>query len=700
MWAAMLAMTMLQPRAEHLRILDLSGSNLDSRGNLRGAIPNAVDSWSNMERLHMSYQDLRGAIPNAVGSWSKMERLFLRLQNVSGPIPHAFGSMTALQMLDLSAPARVYAPRLPGNLRGAIPSAVGYWSKMIEFKIDSQILSGSIPDAVGSMPGLQILGLSGTWEETSHVKGNSSCERWSISGNSLRGAIPHAVGSWSKMTALGLTFLRLSGPIPDAAGSMTALVKFEIRVASLSGPIPHAVGSMTALVQLNMDLACLRGPIPHVIGSMTALSACMVSGNNLRGPIPESVSSMIALQTFNVGSNRLCGPIPNAVGSWVALLYFNADENSLCGPIPHAVGSWMPLFSFFGDYSGLSGPIPHVVSSWIALMDLHVDFNSLRGPIPHAVGSLTHLSVLSVSSNSLSGTIPAAMTWNARLRMFSSSDNQLSGSIPSGFFTGCDIICVHHNQFTSTFPVLKDVISLTASGNLFEGGLSNNLNSKLMAFDVSGVPGRSGGLIGPLPPALRQASELKILTIAHQKMYGDIPSFASTLWLLALHDNRLKVLPAIDFEDDGSKTAIFLYNNLLSCSVPTGCNATAKTSIITIGNRLLYPKGEFPAWVLEYEHDPLLWASGTDGMSFVVKISGAVGLFMFVVASKLGSAKVLSAMTGQEHWMIASLTIRHVCLYSVYTNVHIGLLLLSIGGLYCPLVLVRSEVFAILCVMF
>ena len=42
-------------------------------------------------------------------------------------------------------------------------------------------------------------------------------------------------------------------------------------------------------------------------------------------------------------------------------------------------------------------------------------------------------------------------------------------------------------------------------------------------------------------------------------------------------------------------------------------------------------KGEFPAWVLEYEHDPLLWVSGTDGMSLLWQISGAVGSFLSVL---------------------------------------------------------------------
>ena len=117
--------------------------------------------------------------------------------------------------------------------------------------------------------------------------------------------------------------------------------------------------------------------------------------------------------------------------------------------------------------------------------------------------------------------------------------------------------------------------------------------------------------MGTLPAALRQASNIKVLTIASQQMHGGIPSFTSTLSLLALHNNCLRVLSDLHIEDKEPMTTILLHNNLFSCSVPMCGNATVNASIIAIGNRLHYPKGEFPAWVLEHERDPLLWVSGT-----------------------------------------------------------------------------------------
>ena len=125
------------------------------------------------------------------------------------------------------------------------------------------------------------------------------------------------------------------------------------------------------------------------------------------------------------------------------------------------------------------------------------------------------------------------------------------------------------------------------------------------------------GLSGPLPSALRLATELRILTAAHHQMQGGIPSFTSTLSRLALQNNRLTVLPNLYVENNASTTAILLHNNLLSCHVPCGVGSTGGTSIVAIGNQLRYPKGEFPPWLSRYEHDPLFWVSGVEGMSLL-----------------------------------------------------------------------------------
>ena len=139
------------------------------------------------------------------------------------------------------------------------------------------------------------------------------------------------------------------------------------------------------------------------------------------------------------------------------------------------------------------------------------------------------------------------------------------------------------------------------------------------------------------------------MAIASQQLEGGIPSFTSTLSRFALHKNRFRVLPDLHLNDNEATTAVLLHDNLLSCHLPGCGNSTAGVSGIAIGNWLLHPKGEFPKWVSKYEHDPLFWVSGKEGMALLLKISGAVGFFMLVTGVTLGGAAGLRATS---RWQI------------------------------------------------
>ena len=141
-----------------------------------------------------------------------------------------------------------------------------------------------------------------------------------------------------------------------------------------------------------------------------------------------------------------------------------------------------------------------------------------------------------------------------------------------------------------------------------------------------------------------------MLQVANHEMEGAIPSLTGTLSLLSLHNNHFKILRDVHLKKDSVRTMILLHNNLLSCHIPWCGNATVSYSITAIGNQFLYPNGEFPVWLSEYEHDPLFWTSGNEGMSLLQKISGALGFFLLAVTSKLGRARLLSTVLA---WQIA-----------------------------------------------
>ena len=570
----------------------------------------------------------------------------LRSANASWSAEH-------LQVLDLSL-----AQSQHEHLSGTIPTAVVSGSKMWKLKLQQHVLHGSIPPAVGFMTAMRM---------------------FNVQHNSLRGPVPDAVGSMTAIFLLSLQQNRFGGRIPDAIGSMMAMRFFHLEQNVLRGPIPDAVGSMTKVLhEVYLNENSMHGLLPPAIGLMTTMQFFDVAHNSLRGSIPPVVGSIVKLRSFRVSMNSLCGPIPDAVGSMIAVLVFDVSHNSLSGKIPCGMVSWAKLKS-------------------LALGD-----NGLSGPLPQALEYKTNMDWLYVERNTLSGTIPAAWTCPGLTPVFSAHGNQFAGSIPSGMMRSHNAknlkVLIHGNRLTGTLPVLKGVVLLTASGNLLEGRLPGTISSQLAMLDLSGVPGRGGGMNGPLPQALCQASDLKVMTMANQQMDGGIPSFTSSLSILALFKNRLNILPEIHFENNVLKTAILLHDNLLSCSIPACDNVAARASLIAIGNRLRYPKGEFPAWVLKYEHDPLFWVSGTDGTCLMLKTSGVVGLFMLVVFWKLGSTQLLRVMSGWQigpatHlWIVKAMAHVHACLVmAVLLAVVFFMFLLSWDLFACPQTLVLAS---------
>ena len=344
------------------------------------------------------------------------------------------------------------------------------------------------------------------------------------------------------------------------------------------------------------------------------------------------------------------GKIPDAMASMTSLLRFGIETNRLSGTIPDAVAPLTLLQEMCFQTNWFSGTIPDAMSSLSESWQIVFQTNCLSGNIPDALSSATSLAFLSFSNNMLSGTIPIAVASLMRLTSFYACANKLSGSIPEGLtceFPMRYFVKPHlsDNRLTGSLPSLKIVVMLMVSGNLLEGTLPNVVNPMLGFFVLSGEVGRSGGLKGPLPSTLCQASELQILTIANQQMEGEIQSLTSTLSLLALHKNRFKIFSNVHLANSTSKTMVLLHDNLLSCSIPWCGNASAKSSITAIGNQFRHPNREFPVWLSEYEHDPLFWISGSEGKFLLKKISGAVGFFIVAVAGKLGSAGLLRAMS-------------------------------------------------------
>ena len=144
-----------------------------------------------------------------------------------------------------------------------------------------------------------------------------------------------------------------------------------------------------------------------------------------------------------------------------------------------------------------------------------------------------------------------------------------------------------------------------------------------VALDLSGRKQQLGGLRGPLPPRLGRHDRFRCLAAHHQMLEGVIPRLSSTLHVLALHSNSLKVFLHVGLNNTPGKAHVMVFNNLLSCHLPR-CNQVSApgSSLAAIGNQLQRsPKETLPSWVSPMERNDIFWSSGREGLFLLLQVT-------------------------------------------------------------------------------
>eukprot|EP00903_Cladosiphon_okamuranus_P010532 g9962.t1 len=150
-----------------------------------------------------------------------------------------------------------------------------------------------------------------------------------VFGNNLQGPIPEVLGSLTNLTVLGLSNNKLTGPIPEALGSLTNLTELNLWRNQLTGPIPEALGSLTNLTWLTLSHNKVSGHLPEALGSLTNLEELDLSCNQLTGPIPEVLGSLTKLTCLRLSENQLTGTVPLGVWRLSSLMQLELMDNLL-----------------------------------------------------------------------------------------------------------------------------------------------------------------------------------------------------------------------------------------------------------------------------------------------------------------------------------------------------------------------------------
>ena len=458
------------------------------------------------------------------GAPPRVSRLRLDSNQLTGKLPEELGQLTGLEEL------RLRNDQFSGGVTGELPAELGKLSRLVELRLDGNRLTGNLPVELGELRELRELHLQ---------------------KNQLTGGLPAEFARLSHLRALVLFDNRLTGGIPAWLTRLSNLQELLLSENQLTGEILPELGRLTDLRLLTLGDNQLTGKIPEELGQLTRLHTLWLGNNQLTGEIPEELSRLSHLQSLFLSGNRLTGQIPAWLGQMSRMDTLSLSHNRLTGPIPPELGQLTKLDSLFLNHNQLTGAIPPDLGRLSQLRLLVLEANQLTGEIPSELERLTSLEWLAVSDNQLTGEIPAELGRLVRLNLLHLNHNRLTGTMPPelGQLASLQQLRLEHNQLTGTIPpelgrLIYSLSLLRLDDNRLTGEIPAELGQlpQLRDLRLSGnrltgkIPAELGGLrslvrllldnnrlTGEIPQELGQLSRLNFLHLQHNQLTGPIP---------------------------------------------------------------------------------------------------------------------------------------------------------------------------------
>ncbi|URE27871.1 leucine-rich repeat receptor-like protein kinase [Musa troglodytarum] len=301
----------------NLEVLDLSHNR-----NLSGALPSSIGMLKQLKILRLLDCGFSGSIPNEIGSLSRLEILALNSNQFSGRIPASLGSLSNLNYLDLA----------DNQLTGPLPTSASEGSGLDQlldtehFHLNKNQLSGSIPNDLFSsnMKVIHIL----------------------LDSNNLTGAIPESIGLVQSLHVLRLDNNSLNGSVPSSISNLTKLDVLNLANNNLGGPMPNLTG-MHALNNLDLSNNSFDpSEAPSWFSDLRNLTTLIVESAGLQGEVPQDLFSLSKLQEVRLGNNAFSGTLNMSSNITRELKTVNFQNNLLTS---------VTLSSFYNDTLILDG---------------------------------------------------------------------------------------------------------------------------------------------------------------------------------------------------------------------------------------------------------------------------------------------------------------------------------------------------------
>ena len=203
-----------------------------------------------------------------------------------------------------------------------------------------------------------------------------------INSNNLSGSIPDEVYSLVKLEKLYFMNDNLTGALSDMVGQLTNLTELYLNGnKNLSGTIPATIGQLKKLESLNIAQTAIGGEIPLTLAQCTALKNFIAWNNQLSGQIPDfwdELPNVGVLQLY--GNPGITGPIPASIGSLKLATVIQLKDCNLTGNIPASFGGLEKCRNLQLSGNKLSGVVPVDVQAhpnWMATSGWKYETNIL-----------------------------------------------------------------------------------------------------------------------------------------------------------------------------------------------------------------------------------------------------------------------------------------------------------------------------------
>ncbi|XP_048337010.2 receptor-like protein 6 [Ziziphus jujuba] len=584
-------------KSGHVIGLDLSDNCLSGSINSTSTL----FQLSQLQMLNLAYNDFNySRIPSAFGDLSRLEYLNLSNAYFYGQIPLAISQLSNLISLDLSLKIDFFTENnllkleKPGlsslvrnltklkeldleavDINSEVPSFLGNLSSLTYLSLGFCGLCGQFPNAIFSLPNLQVLRLA----RNQHLGGylpefhsGSPLKEISLSETNFSGNIPSSIEKLKYLTYLEVDNCSFTGLIPASLGKLTRLTDLVLAANKFSGEIPSSLQNLTHLNNLVLGWNQLTGQLPPWLANLTQLTSLVLDRNNLTGIVPPSFFGLRNLKHLGLGGNKLSGSVDFdmflGMKNLIGLILQENNLSVLTRTKTH--NATIPKFEIlFLGYCNLR-MFPDFLRYQNNLITLGLRGNQLSGQIPKWMWNISletillidisdnnligfdqsqliipgvSLGILDLSFNMLKGKLPIPPTSIFEYRI---SNNELSGEVSPAFcnLTSLKFLHLSDNKLSGVLPqclrnVTNSMFLLDASNNSFHGNIPSlcESGSELRMIDLS-----HNQFEGRLPRLLPDCRMLEAVNLGDNKFHDVFPSWYGTLpelRVLILRSNRL-----------------------------------------------------------------------------------------------------------------------------------------------------------------